>query len=155
VPVTRNRSDQFDVKVDHNLFNGFTIFGRYSFRDTNQFQPAPRPGLAEGSTNDTYGYALLRSQGIAAGGTWVINPVLVSETRVGYSRGDYQQLPPNYNSGCPDVLIGLKGRSSDRLCGGLPHGLAPAATCGVSAAPLRCRRFRPPGRITSGSRSHG
>ena len=121
VPVTRNRTDQFDVKVDHNLFNGFTIFGRYSFRDTNQFQPAPRPGLAEGSTNDTYGYALLRSQGIALGGTWVINPVLVSETRVGYSRGDYQQLPPNYNSGCPDVLIGLKGLSSDAsLCGGLP-----------------------------------
>lgn len=121
VPVTRNRTDQFDVKVDHNLLQGFTVFGRYSFRDTNQFQPAPRPGLAEGSTNDTYGYALLRSQGVAAGGTWVLTPALVSETRFGYSRGDYVQLPPNYNSGCPDVLIGLTGLSSDpSVCGGLP-----------------------------------
>jgi hypothetical protein len=121
VPVTSNRTDQFDVRVDHSLFNGFNLFGRYSFSDTNQFQPAPRPGLAEGSFNDTFGAALWRSQALAIGGTWTINPRLLSDTHFGYTRGNYQALPPNFASGCPDVLIGLKGLSSDAsVCGGLP-----------------------------------
>lgn len=64
VPITRNRTDQFDVRLDHTLFSGYNLFGRYSLSDTNQFQPAPRPGLAEGSFNDTFGSAVWRSQGI-------------------------------------------------------------------------------------------
>src|SRR5215472_13341500 len=121
VPVTSNRTDQFDIRVDHSLFNGFNLFGRYSFSDTKQFQPAPRPGLSEGSFNDTFGSALWRSQALAFGGTWTLNPHLVSDAHFGYSRGDYRQLPPNFGSGCPDQLIGLKGLSFDEsICGGLP-----------------------------------
>jgi len=121
VPVTSNRTDQFDIRVDHTLFNGFNLFGRYSFSDTNQFQPAPRPGLSEGSFNDTFGSALWRSQSLAFGATWTLNPHLVSDAHFGYSRGDYRQLPPNFGSGCPDQLIGLKGLSFDEsICGGLP-----------------------------------
>ena len=119
VPITRNRTDQFDVKVDHNP-SGFTIFGRYSFRDTNQFQPAPRPGLAEGSTNDTYGYALLRSQASPSAG-------LGHKPGAGFRNAcrllarRLSAVASSYNSGCPDALIGLKGLSSHpSLCGGLP-----------------------------------
>src|SRR5271157_4572991 len=121
VPVTSNRTDQFDIRVDHGPFYGFNLFGRYSFVDTNKFQPAPRPGLAEGSYNDTFGSALLRSQGVAVGATRIVSPTQVSETRFGYSRGDYVQLPPNAGDGCPDQLIGLTGITTDPfLCGGLP-----------------------------------
>ena len=72
VPITRNRTDQFDVRVDHNLSSQFNLFGRYSFSDTNLFQPSFRPGLSEGSRNDTFGSALWRSQAVAVGGTWVL-----------------------------------------------------------------------------------
>ena len=121
VPVTSNRTDQFDIRVDHSVSRAVNLFGRYSFSDTNQFQPAPRPGLAEGSFNDTFGTALLRSQAAAAGATWILTPAVLSETRVGYSRGNYQQLPPNFGDGCPEELIGLKGLSGyPDLCGGLP-----------------------------------
>ena len=55
-----------------------------------------------------------------------------------------QQLPPNYNSGCPDVLIGLKGLSSDpSLCGGLPP-------MGLPGRNQRCRKAnRDPSGATS------
>lgn len=120
-PVTSNRTDQFDVRVDHSFSNRLNVFGRYSFADTNLFNPAPRPGLAEGSTNDTFGAALLRSQGVAAGATWVFSPSMISELRFGLARGNFFQTPPNFGSGCPEKLIGLKGSPADEsICGGLP-----------------------------------
>ena len=63
------------------------------------------------------------------GGTWVLSPTLLSETRFGYSRGDYYQLPPNFGSGCPEALIGLKGAPTDEaICGGLPVFNFPGGT---------------------------
>jgi len=121
VPVDRTRTDQFDVRLDHNVSTNFNLFGRYSFSDTNLFRPAPRPGLAEGSTNDTFGSALWRSQAIAAGATWVLSPAVVSEMRFGFARGNFYQTPPNFGSNCPEKLIGLKGAPTDEaICGGIP-----------------------------------
>jgi hypothetical protein len=129
VPIDRNRTDQFDVRLDHTFSQHLSIFGRYSFVDTTLFRPAPRPGLAEGSFNDTFGTADLRSQGLAVGATWLISPTLLSETRFGYARGDFYQLPPNFGSGCPETLIGLKGAPTDEaICGGLPVFNFPGGT---------------------------
>src|SRR5438046_7908935 len=33
VPIERNRTDQFDARVDHNLSSRVNLFGRYSFSD--------------------------------------------------------------------------------------------------------------------------
>ena len=121
VPILRNQTDQFDVRVDQNVSARFNLFGRYSFSDTNAFKPAPRPGLSEASQNDTFGSALWRSQAIAVGGTWVISSNMVSETHFGFSRGNFFQNPPNFGSGCPDKLLGIKGLPTDEaICGGLP-----------------------------------
>ena len=43
------------MRIDHQLASNKTLFGRYSFVDTNTFRPAPLPGLAEGSFNDAFG----------------------------------------------------------------------------------------------------
>jgi hypothetical protein len=129
VPVDRTRTDQFDVRLDHNVSTNFNVFGRYSFSDTNLFRPAPRPGLSEGSFNDTFGSALWRSQAIAAGATWVLSPAVVSEMRFGFARGNFYQTPPNFGSGCPEKLIGLKGAPTDEaICGGIPVIDFPAGT---------------------------
>jgi hypothetical protein len=121
VPITRTRADQFDVRLDHTMSPKLNLFGRYSFSDTNLFKPAPKPGLAEAATNDTFGYALWRSHGVAAGGTWVFTPSMLADVRFGWSRGDYDQKPPNTGSGCPETLIGLRGSPTDEsICGGLP-----------------------------------
>jgi hypothetical protein len=121
VPITKTRADQFDTRLDHTVSQKLSLFGRYSFSDTNLFKPAPKPGLAEAATNDTFGYALWRSQGIAAGATWVFTPSMLADVRFGWSRGDYDQKPPNVGSGCPEALVGLRGApSDDAICGGLP-----------------------------------
>jgi hypothetical protein len=128
-PVTTNQTDQFDIRVDHNFSSNVNVFGRYSYSKSNIFQPAPRPGLSEGSFNDTFGAANLKSQQIASGLVWTIAPALVSETRFGYALGDYYQLPPNYGSGCPGDLIGLKNAPTDpAICGGLPVFNFPGGT---------------------------
>jgi Carboxypeptidase regulatory-like domain len=121
VPIERNRTDQFDLKADHNVSQAVNIFGRYSFSDTTIFKPGPRPGLSEASFNDTFGSALWRSQGIAAGATWVASPTKVLEARFGLARGNFFQTPPNAGSGCPEQLIGLRGAPTDEsVCGGIP-----------------------------------
>ncbi|MBM3811862.1 MAG: TonB-dependent receptor [Acidimicrobiia bacterium] len=121
VPLERTRTDQWDARVDHSFSSSINVFGRYSFADTNQFRPAPRPGLSEGSFNDTFGAALWRSQAVASGLTWTLSPASVSETRVGYTRGSFFQTPPNFGSGCPEQLIGLRGAPTDEsICGGIP-----------------------------------
>ena len=121
VPIDRNRTNQFDLRADHNISQKLNAFGRYSYTKTNFFRPAPRPGLSEGSFNDTFGTADLKSQALAAGMVWVISPRLVSETRYGYALGDYFQLPPNFGTPCPTELIGLKNAPNDpAICGGIP-----------------------------------
>src|SRR5262249_20994745 len=118
---------QFDTRVDQIFSSKVTAFGRYSFSKTNIFQPGPRPGLSEGSFNDTFGTADLKSQQIAAGGALVISPNFISATPFGYAIGDYYQLPPNYGSGCPLELIGLKNAPTDpSICGGIPVTNFPA-----------------------------
>jgi Carboxypeptidase regulatory-like domain len=129
VPVDRNQTNQFDTRVDHTVSQSVSLFGRYSFTKTKFFRPAPRPGLSEGSFNDTFGTADLKSQALAAGLVWVLSPSLVSETRFGYALGDYFQLPPNSASGCPEALIGLKNAPADpSICGGLPVFNFPGGT---------------------------
>lgn len=121
VPIERNRTDQFDVKLDHLVSSRINTFGRYSLTDTNLFRPAPRPGLSEGSFNDTFGAAQWRSQAVAGGLTWTVSPTSVSETRFGWARGSFYQTPPNFGSGCPEKLIGLRNAPSDEsVCGGIP-----------------------------------
>jgi hypothetical protein len=128
-PVDRNRTNQFDIRADQYFTSKINAFGRYSFAKTRFVRPGPRPGLSEGSFNDTFGTADLKSQALAAGLVWMIAPSLVSEARLGYSLGDYYQLPPNYGSGCPEQLIGLKNAPTDTaLCGGLPVFNFPGGT---------------------------
>lgn len=129
VPVDRNHTNQFDLRADHSVSSKLSAFGRYSFSKTAFFRPAPRPGLSEGSFNDTFGTADLKSQALAAGLVWVLSPRLVSETRFGYALGNYFQLPPNFGSGCPTELIGLKNAPSDpSICGGIPVFNFPGGT---------------------------
>jgi hypothetical protein len=121
VPVDKQRTDQFDIRVDNNITEKINWFARYSFSDTTLFRPAPRPGLAEGSFNDTFGTADWRSQAVAFGNTWVVRPTVVNDFRFGFAMGDFFQLPPNFGSGCPEALIGLKNSVTDEsICGGLP-----------------------------------
>jgi hypothetical protein len=119
-PVTVTRQDQFDVRLDHQVMQNASIFGRYSFVDANVFRPSPLPGLAEGSFNDAFGENRMRSQGLALGLTWIVSPTLVGDIRFGMSRGDYFTEPPNFGVDGPGQ-VGLRNAPSDpSIAGGLP-----------------------------------
>ncbi len=119
-PVTSTRQDQFDVRIDHQFASNITLFGRYSFVDTNTFRPAPLPGLAEGSFNDAFGANLNRSQGLAFGLTWTFSPSLVGDFRFGFARGNYFTNPPNFGVDGA-AAVGLKNVPNDpALVGGVP-----------------------------------
>ncbi|HKZ79348.1 MAG TPA: TonB-dependent receptor [Pyrinomonadaceae bacterium] len=119
-PITKTRQDQFDVRVDHQIASTVTLFGRYSFVDTNTFRPAPLPGLAEGSFNDAFGANLNRSQGIAIGLTWGFTPTVVGDFRFGYGRGNYFTNPPNFGINGAEE-IGLQNVPNDpAIVGGMP-----------------------------------
>lgn len=119
-PVTDTRQDQFDVRLDHQVANGFNLFGRYSFVDTNTFRPSPLPGLAEGSFNDAFGANLNRSQGLALGATWIASPRLVADIRFGFARGNYFTNPPNAGVDAA-AQFGIPNVPNDPLiAGGLP-----------------------------------
>jgi hypothetical protein len=119
-PVTRSRSDQFDVRIDHQIATGTRLFGRYSFRDSNVFRPAPLPGLAEGSFSDAFGSSDSRSQAVAFGLTRVFSSSFVGDLRLGWTRGDYFTAPPN--AGIDGAaFVGLNNVPNDPgIIGGLP-----------------------------------
>jgi hypothetical protein len=119
-PITRTRTDQFDVRIDDQVTSKALLFGRYSFVDTNTFRPSPFPGLAEGSFNDAFGANLNRSQGLALGLTWTFSPAFVGDFRFGWSRGNYFTNPPNFGVDGP-AQIGLKNvPNAPEITGGIP-----------------------------------
>ncbi len=119
-PITRTRTDQFDIRMDYHASSNTQLFGRYSFVDSNVFRPPPLPGLAEGSYSDAFGSNDNRSQGIAIGVTHVFTNSLVGDFRLGWNRGDYFSKPPNAGVDAP-ALVGLKNVPNDpALIGGLP-----------------------------------
>jgi hypothetical protein len=119
-PVNRTRSDQFDVRLDHQLSENSSLFGRYSFADSNIFRPAPLPGLAEGSFSDMFGSTENRSQGLAIGMTHTFTPRLTGDFRFGWTRGDYFVRPPNSGIDGP-AQVGLRNVPNDpEILGGLP-----------------------------------
>ncbi|MBO0858806.1 MAG: TonB-dependent receptor [Chloracidobacterium sp.] len=119
-PVTSTRSDQFDVRIDHNYSSTLNLFGRYSFVDSHLFRPAPMPGLAEGSFNDAFGTGNSRSQGVAAGATWTLNSQMAADLHFGFTRGDYYVFPPNFGiDGAQQVGLQNVPNTPD-IVGGLP-----------------------------------
>jgi hypothetical protein len=119
-PITDTRQDQFDVRLDDHPSPNLSVFGRYSFVDTNTFRPSPLPGLAEGSFNDAFGSNLNRSQGLALGATWIATSTILADFRFGFARGNYFTYPPNAGVdaaaqfGIPNVP------NTSAIVGGLP-----------------------------------
>jgi len=73
--VTSN-FDQFSARVDHQFSPNDTVFGRFSFQDSNGFNPNTFPGFG---TQDNQ-----RQMNVTASYTKVLSPSVVNELRFGY-----------------------------------------------------------------------
>ncbi len=83
-PTARDRTDQFDARLDHAVSDTTNLTVRYSFSDRDLFEPFSGPGFAAvpGFGTDVP----RRGQNFVATFTQIWSPTIVNETRFAYSR---------------------------------------------------------------------
>jgi Carboxypeptidase regulatory-like domain/TonB dependent receptor len=111
----------FDTRMDHNFSERDTVFGRFSWSDSQRFRPGPYTTAADGGGFNN-GNESLRTMGAALSYTHSFAPTLINEFRIGFNRehvyrvqangDDTSDLPGKY--GVPGILQ-TKGN------GGLPY----------------------------------
>jgi hypothetical protein len=116
-PVREQDTDQVDTRMDQQIGNRGTLFGRYSFGDTNTITPAFIPGKGQGGGNFS-GPNKLRAQGLALGYTHTLSPTLVSETRAGFTRIGSHVFPFFFGEKIADE-VGIPSANQDNFSSGL------------------------------------
>jgi len=88
--------DATSVRIDHNIGNRITIFGRYNYAPSQSSSRSFNvPNVVRVDTFDT--------QTFTAAATWAINPVISNDSRVNYSRfrgGEFREAD-NFGGGVP------------------------------------------------------
>ncbi len=113
-------TDQGDARVDYRATDKDSLYGTLSWSNLNKFNAPPLPGALDGSpfnavTEEDLGRNAMLSY------TRVWNPVIISETRVGYSRLVTSRVGANPNT---DLFtqFGIGGYNPmTALNGGLPQ----------------------------------
>jgi hypothetical protein len=92
-PQNTQVTDSMDARVDQQFAQHDSMFLRFSYVNTTQFQASPFPGIADGSPSRP-GSGFTESLNGAMGWTHIFTPHLVDEARVGYSRVYDRRLQP-------------------------------------------------------------
>ena len=83
-PSLRDRSDQFDLRLDHSIASSGDLFFRYSFGDRDLFEPFSGPTF---SAVPGFGTDIpRRAQNVVVGHTLVMSPNLVNQAQSAFSR---------------------------------------------------------------------
>lgn len=102
------RLDQFSARIDHRFNDKSNLFGAYEFADSSEFFALANPLC---SARDVPGWGcneLQRTQAAAIVWTYTINPHLINEARIGYTRFGFFRLQQDRNA---DVIkrLGIGG----------------------------------------------
>jgi hypothetical protein len=73
--------DAYSLRIDHKLFKGVTLFGRYNYSPSESAQH----GFAAEALSEL-AQSRITTQTATAGTTWVISPTVVNDLRFNYSR---------------------------------------------------------------------
>lgn len=111
--------DFFDVRIDHQVSEKNTLFGRYSYQNSDSVSGtpfgAPLAGSVLGFTNHSN-----RAQNIAIGHNYLFRPSLINEFRFGFSRVNGAFTSQNFGKDIASTF-GIKGVPDGTLGGsGLP-----------------------------------
>ncbi len=74
-----------DARLDQQFGTSNSMFFRYGYQFTNQFQASPFPGVADGAPSRP-GTGYTEAQNGALGWTHIFNPKIINEARLGYTR---------------------------------------------------------------------
>lgn len=121
VDSRRDDTDQFTIRVDHQINEKNRLFGRYILYDSEQFVPFTRNTIAFnpqappgfGSNYDDF------SQNVGIGLTTVLRPTLTSDFRIGFNRIESTRNQVNADLGFLDSL-GIS-RIAPTLNRGIPN----------------------------------
>jgi len=117
LPRREDFNDKYDVKVDHQFSPRLTMFGRFSYRNVDNFEPPPIPGET-GSPSNAFVHVKNR-QGVA-GFTFTVTPTSVLDVRLGVSSTKAGKEPPGVGGPTMLDLYGITGIPTDpRFAGGL------------------------------------
>ena len=117
LPRRQDYNDKYDVKIDHTFSTRINAFGRWSYRNVDNFEPSPIPGDT-GSPSNAFVHVL--NEQFAGGFTYTVTPESLLEVRLGVSRTKAGKTPPGV--GDPNMLekYGIPGLPTDpRFAGGL------------------------------------
>ncbi|HEY0758696.1 MAG TPA: TonB-dependent receptor [Acidisarcina sp.] len=104
-------SNQFDVRGDQNFGQRATVFGRYSFKDANQLQPA--------DLTLPYSTAFAKYRILASSFTYAFSPRVANELRVGFTLERDGNSNP-FNGTAFNTSTGLSGLTP-KFFNGTPH----------------------------------
>ncbi len=122
-------TNQFDIRVDHNLTDKLKYFSRYSYAGFLKISPpafGPQAGGPGLSGLLFAGRSEARNQNFVGGVNYILNPMLLSDFRFGYSRYRVNVLPLDFGSnageaaGIPGVNLANRPDTS-----GLPSFVIP------------------------------
>ena len=117
LPRREDFNDKFDVKVDHQFSSRLTMFGRYSYRNLDNFEPPPIPGETGSPSN---AFVHVKNRQGAAGFTFTVTPTSLLDVRLGMSSTKAGKEPPGVGGPTMLDLYGITGLPTDpRFAGGL------------------------------------
>jgi hypothetical protein len=118
-PNATTSVNSFDTRFDQVFSQKDSAFERYSYVYSNQFQPSPFPGVADGAPSRP-GTGWTESQNEAVSETHIFTPKVVLESRAGYSRvADLRVQVESNVMGIP-AMYGIGGIPQLPTNGGLP-----------------------------------
>ena len=117
-PAINNDTDQFDVRVDHNISSKDSAFGRLSYLRNPDLIPGPFSGIADGGAFYA-GNQFTTSWNSALSETHQFSPTLFNEFRLGYNHLRASRVQPNANTEGIPQQFGIQGIPQGNSNGGL------------------------------------
>jgi hypothetical protein len=118
LPVRTDNTDKGDLRYDHYLSSKVTLFGRYSHRLLENFEPPAIPGPSGGNAN---GNVRVRNWQVASGVTWTLSPTSLVEARMGASLTEGGKTPIFAGTQTIGDRFGIPNIPKDpRFTGGVP-----------------------------------
>ena len=124
-PVRSLNETKFDGRVDYNVSNNDTGFGRFSYDQAFSHVPGGGPGLAEGNAFGSNEDIRNHARNLALGETHIFSPTKINQFTFGYNR-IFNYILSQGNGTCASANI---------VPGGIPGanlgctGASPNATC--------------------------
>jgi hypothetical protein len=116
--LNRNFNDKYNIRIDHKITDNFSLFGRWSYRKSKEFQGPNIPGPSGSNQN---GFVDILNKQLTLGTTYAFRNASVLDARFSYSKINAGKRPPLVGGPSPFELYGITGLPPDTsVTGGLP-----------------------------------